>query len=206
MDREQALRGVDLRMGALLLARSDPPLTGTPIPSAQLPWSALPPDEKGIRVCRGMNLVVPPGVDVFRLFADEWQRAGFELRSWTPPVGPTLVGCDPGGFLLVLQQRGGQVLLYVVSPLLSSGTNAALIGGLVVGGVMGLCGPIMSLGVLGQVLDGKLAFLGFVPVLGLLGGALAISPDTRPFGVGLLIGAAATGIISGGLCSGLLAL
>ena len=49
-----------------------------------------------------------------------------------------------------------------------------------------------------------MAFLGFVPLVLLLGGALLVSPDTRQFGLGLLIGGALTGIVTAGLCSTML--
>jgi hypothetical protein len=52
--------------------------------------------------------------------------------------------------------------------------------------------------------DGPVSW-GFMPVILLLGGGLLISPNTRRFGVGLLIAGGIIGIVTAGVCGTLLA-
>lgn len=204
MNRAQALHGLDQRIGALLLARTDPPLTGVPIRSPVMPMVAISPGETGTRVCRAMSLTIPPGVDVFALFANDWQRAGFQPRSWSSPAGPIVVATDQAGFVLVLQIRTGQVELSVISPPLSSARNPGLSIGLAVGAVIGFVGPCFSLAAFLPVRNDQLAMLAFVPIILVLGGGLLIWPNTRQVGLGLLIGGAVTGIVTAGVCATML--
>lgn len=201
MNRAQALREGQ-QIGASLLARVEPPLAGVPIPSPQLPAFALPPREAGERVCRAMTLVVPAGVDVFALLAVDWEQSGLQPQSWSTPEGSVLVGVTSAGFVLVLRDHAGRAELYVVSPILQT-SNAGLYGGIAVGAAIGLVGPCFSMAMF-QGLAGEHAFLGFVPLVLLLGGALLLGPDTRQFGVGLLIGGAITGIVTAGVCASIL--
>lgn len=203
MNRAQALREAQ-QIGASLLARVEPPLTGVPIPSPVLPTFALPPRETGERVCQAMTLLAPAGVDLFALLADDWEQNGLQPHSWSAPVGPVLVGVHLAGFVLVLRGHAGRTDLYVVSPILST-SRAGLYGGIAVGAAIGFVGPCFSTLTFQQWFGDHLAFLGFVPVILLLGGGLLISPDTRQFGVGLLIGGAITGIVTAGICSTMLA-
>ena len=113
-----------------------------------------------------------------------------------------MVGVTSAGFVLVLRDHAGRTELYVVSPILQAST-AGLYGGIAVGAAIGLVGPCFSMAIL-QGLAGEHAFLGFVPLVLLLGGVLLIEPDTRQFGVGLLIGGAVTGIVTAGLCASML--
>ena len=204
MNRAQALHDVDRRIGAVLLARADPPLTGVPIPSPQVPPEAVPPGETGTRVCRGMSLVFPPGVDVFALFAGDWERAGFRPRSWSAPEGPVLVAWDPEGFILLLRHHAGRIELYVISPLLASGATPLFYGGLGVGALVGFLGPCLSTVLVASVLGSArapAAFVPLVPCVLAVGGGLLIAPGTRQFGLGLLLGSAITGIVTAGVCA-----
>jgi hypothetical protein len=203
VNRDQALRGVDQRIGALWLAHADPPVTGVPIAEPVLPAVAFSPSEPRGRVYRAVTLRIPPGVDVFALFADDWQRSGFQPRWWPSPHGPVLVAHDQANFTFLLQQHGEQIELYVVSPPLSSVGNGMLFGGLAAGAMIGLVGPCFSVLALNRVHSG-FAFLAYVPFAVLLAGGLLIAPSTRRFGLGLLIGGAVTGIATAGICAPML--
>ncbi|MCU7728658.1 hypothetical protein ODJ79_33515 [Actinoplanes sp. KI2] len=203
MNRAQALRDARL-LGASLLARVDPPLTGVPIPSPSLPFFALPADEAGERVCQAMTLRAPDGVDVFALLDDDWRQIGVLPHTWSSPEGPILVGVHPAaGFVLVVCRHAGDHVLYVVSPILSA-SRAGLYGGIAVGAAIGLVGPCFAVLAFRALNDPDRTLLGFVAAVLLLGGALLISRDTRQFGVGLLIGGAITGIATAGMCSSML--
>jgi hypothetical protein len=192
------------RIGASLLARLPAPVTGVPFASPRVPAFALPPKETGERVCQAMTLTAPPGVDVFGLIAEDMRQNGVEPHAWSSPDGEILVGVLPGaGFVLVLRRHAGRAELYVVSPILPK-TGAGLYAGIAAGAVVGLVGPCFSTLTFQRLLGDQVAYLGFVPVVLLLGGALLISPDTRQFGVGLLIGGAITGIVTAGICSAML--
>jgi hypothetical protein len=141
-------------------------------------------------------------VDAFALLAEDWAQNGIQPQSWSSPEGQVLVGVHPAGFVLVLRNQAGRHELYVVSPILSP--PRGIYGGIALGAAIGFVGPCFSLLLLRQV-DEHVAFLGFVPVVLLLGGALLLSPDSRQFGVGVLIGAASTGIVTAGICSTMLA-
>jgi len=203
VNRAQALHDAQ-QIGASLLARVLPPPAGVPIPSPVLPAFALPPKETGERVCQAMTVLVPAGVDAFGLLAEDWAQNGIPPQSWSSPEGPVLVGVHPAGFVLVFRNQAGRHELYVVSPILSP-SAVGLYTGIVVGAAIGLVGPCFSLLLLQRLFDERVAFLGFVPVVLLLGGALLLWPDTRQFGVGLLIGGAITGIVTAGICSAMLA-
>jgi len=170
-----------------------------PIPSPVVPAFALPPREAGERACQAMTLSAPAGVDVFALLAHDWEQNGLQPHSWVSPEGLVLVGVTVAGFVLVLRNRE----LYVVSPILAP-PRAGLLAGLAVGAAIGFVGPCFSLATFQRWFDEQVAFLGFVPLVLLLGGALLVSPDTRQFGLGLLIGGALTGIVTAGLCSTML--
>jgi hypothetical protein len=141
---------------------------------------------------------------VFDVLAEDWRQNGVQPHSWSSPEGPILVGVHLSGFVLVVRRHAGIHELYVVSPILSA-SRARLYGGIGVGAVIGLVSPCFTVLVFEAWSGPATALLGFVPVVLLLGGALLISPDTRQFGVGLLIGGAITGIATAGVCSSMLA-
>jgi hypothetical protein len=80
-------------------------------------------------------------------------------------------------------------------------SRSLLFGGIGVGAVFGLVGSCFSTAFFRQWFGPHAALLGFVPVILLLGGGLLLPPNTRQFGVGLLIGGAITGIVTAGICS-----
>jgi hypothetical protein len=138
-------------------------------------------------------------VDVFALLALDWEQNSLQPHSWSSPEGRVLVGVTAGGFVLVLRNHE----LSVVSPILAP-PREGFLAGIAVGAAIGFVGPCFSLTTFQRWFDERVAFLGFVPLVLLLGGALLLSPGTRQFGVGLLIGAALTGIVTAGLCSTML--
>jgi hypothetical protein len=207
MQRDEALHGANLRIHALVQSCADLHLTGGPHPAPQIPAFAVPP---GIvnRICLGHVFTTVPGVDLMARFTRDFTAAGFAPRPLTVPEGPALLAQDQSGFTLALLDRGRQAELYVISPPLgdiSGGGAGALVGGIAAGAVLGPIAPCLAgLATLGGG-DVQMRYtLAFVPLLLLVGGGLTILPKTRRFGVGLLIGGGATGIITASLCSPLL--
>ncbi|WP_433795544.1 hypothetical protein [Actinoplanes sp. CA-252034] len=170
-----------------------------------------PPDAPGYqRVRRGVTIrTPPPDVDVFAVTADLWRQGLCQVRDDQTPHGRVLTGHDPSGYELTLTS-GDRIDLIVASPPVLRKSDRSLVTGIVVGTVLG---PATSCVSILAAIRGTAYFEGagglalawaWVPVLLVIGGALLISPSTRRFGIGLMIGVASTGIIVSGFCTAVL--
>ncbi|MEU8658806.1 hypothetical protein [Actinoplanes philippinensis] len=207
---EDLRRGAGQRLEATLRALGVGPDGVDPLPAGP---AGAPPDAPGYqRMRRGVTIrTPPPGIDVFAVTADLWRQGLCQVTESRTPHGRTLIGHDPSGYELVLT-AGDRLDLVVTSPPVPRKQDHGAVIGIVVGTVVGPAVSCLSFiaaangaSLPGAGLESTLLAWAWVPVLLVIGGALLVSPSTRRFGTGLMIGVAATGIIISGFCSSLLA-
>jgi hypothetical protein len=192
--------GVHERLEATLRGCAIPPGAVEAIPPVVIVVPPATPDPPGTqRLRRAVRIRdVPPGMDLFAAATALWQRGGCQVSDTHSAHGRTLVAHDPAGYVLTLTPD----VLVVASPL-GPAQDRGLVLGIVVGAVLGpvaACTTAVS-----QLPNGAgvgwLQLWAWLPLLLVVSGLLMISPRNRRFATGLLIGCAATGIATSGLCS-----
>ncbi|GIF15700.1 hypothetical protein [Actinoplanes teichomyceticus] len=201
-------RSVSERLDATLRACRIPPEAVEPV-TAEPGSTGLPPDPPGVRrVRRAVRIrTVPPDVDLFAVATDLWQRGGCQVGETFTGYGGTLVGQDPAGHVLSLTAGdGGTPPLLVISSPPMPRPDRGMTLGVVTGAVLGPVATCVSvLTALNSLAEPNLwAMWLWLPLLLVVGGLLALSPQSRRFGTGLLIGGAATGIATSGLCTAMM--
>lgn len=190
------LRGIDSRITATLQACGIPP--GAVAPLTPPPVLA---DPDPLRLRHGVRFEVPPGTNLFAAAGELWRRGGCQVSETYTGYGSALVAQDAQGFQLVLAS-GPPAVLVVASPP-APRRDYGLGAGIGIGAVLGPLGSCLSFsGLYNSAGSGNVIGLwAWLPLLLVVGGLLLISPSTRKFGTGLLIGGAITGIALSGVCS-----
>ncbi|GIF03444.1 hypothetical protein Asi03nite_09820 [Actinoplanes siamensis] len=154
----------------------------------------------------------PPGTDLFATAGDVWRRGGCQVDDTYTGSGRTVVAHDPAGYVLVLTESAGAAAVLSVLGPPTSRRDPRLILGVVTGAVLG---PVATCASFLFALDrsafserwpasGAWLMWIWLPLLLAVGGLLLASASTRRFGTGLLIGCAATGIATSGICTAML--
>jgi hypothetical protein len=201
-------QGVEERLAATLGACGIPP-AATEALAPEPALTGFAPDPPGtLRVRRGVRIrAVPPGTNLAATATGLWQQGGCQVSQTSTPFGGTLVAQDPAGYILVLTTGdGGAPSMLLVSSPPGPARDLGLVVGVIVGAVLGPVGTCASTTALNGPSDSTVLKLwAWLPFLLVVGGLLLVSPATRRFGTGLLIGGAATGIAVSGLCTAILA-
>lgn len=164
----------------------------------------------GHRVLRGGHLRDLGGEaagEAYELIRELWESSGCPVDDVGGLDGRMLIVHDPAGYLITVTGQGDEdPILTVASPPIASrflerGLLAGVLSGLTIGCV-GPCvagvGPVtMFPGMVG--LNG--AYWGWVPLFLLVTGVTLGRPETRRFGVGLLVGGALVGFTVAGIVS-----
>ena len=203
-------QGVEQRLAATVHAFGGPQVIAGPLPWPPMPAGALAGLPPGRRAQQGVVLHPVPGADLFAIAAGFWQQGGCHVGETAGAFGRTLVGHDPAGYLLALEQRGDTTILAVASPP-GFRRDHHLGLGIGLGVLVAAPGPCLSVSAaLRPTPEADGAASGLVspwlwlPVLLVLAAFLITMPGTRRFGTGLLIGTATTGIIVSGTCTAMI--
>ena len=185
VSRAEATRGVEQRLAATLHAY--PGLHAVPIPEYLL--TERPPG--GERVLRGGRLVDlgDTAGEVFDTVAELWEHAGCQVRR----DGRRLVAEDPAGYLITLAGDGDPILTVASPPVAAHLVDRGLLAGLAAGAGIGCVAPcLFRIGPLASV--PTLALWAWIPLYLMIAGGTIWLPETRRFGLGLLITGALFGV------------
>lgn len=184
LSRADATRGAEQRLAATVQAC--PGLTIVPIPDHLL--TERPPG--GERVLRGGRLpdLGDAADEVFTGIAELWEHAGCRVDR----TGHRLVVEDPAGYWITLAGPGDPVLTVASPPVAAQLVDRAVLAGVAAGAGLGCLGPcLFRIGPLASF--PALALWAWVPLFLMVGGGSLWLPETRRFGIGLLISGAVLG-------------
>ena len=137
-----------------------------------------------------------------------WRSTGCPVDDHTGLDGRLLVVHDPAGYLVTLTRHGEDDPLLTVGspPLAPQLVERGLLAGLLSGLALGCLGPcVASVGPMAAFpslagLDAP--YWGWLPLFLLVTGVSLWRPETRRFGLGLLVTGAAVGFTVAGIVSG----
>jgi hypothetical protein len=190
-------RGVEERLATTVHAY--PGLHCDPIPAQFLRLPAAAVAAGGQRILRGGRL---PDVadDVFEAVAELWEHAGCRVQDTAGLDGRLLVVHFPDGYLLTLARHDTDdpILTVASPPTPTPYLDPGLLGGLAAGLGVGCLGPCVSSvapSAVSPALAGvHAAFWAWIPLFLLVSAVCLYLPETRRFGVGLLIGGGLVGL------------
>jgi hypothetical protein len=194
LSRAEVTQGVQQRLDATLHAYSG--LHLEPVPAQFL---RKPPTTAGIRILRGGRLP-EAGDEAFDVIAELWRHAGGQVEDASGLDGRLLVAQDPAGYVISLARHDGEApILTVASPAIAAPyLDRGLLAGIGAGFAVGCLGPcattIIPSAALPALADTHATYWAWLPLFLLIAGGSIYFPDTRRFGVGLLIAGVLVGL------------
>jgi hypothetical protein len=188
--RAEVTKGVNQRLDTTLHAY--PGLHLEPVPAQFL---RNPETPSGVRVLRGGRL---PGAgdDVFDVIAELWRESGCHVVD----TGGLLLVEDPDGYVISLFRPEGEApILTVASPAIPAPyLDRGLVAGLLAGLAFGCLGPCLTTlvpsALIPALAGSKATYWAWLPLFALVAGGSLYLPDSRRFGIGLLIAGVLVGL------------
>ncbi|NMO57662.1 hypothetical protein HH310_41665 [Actinoplanes sp. TBRC 11911] len=164
----------------------------------------------GHRVLRGGHLRDLGGEaagEAYGLIRELWESSGCPVDDVSGLDGRVLIVHDPAGYLITVTGQGEEdpILTVASPPVASQFLERGLVAGVLSGLTIGCVGPCVAgvgpLTMFPAMVGLNGAYWGWVPLFLLVVGVTLWRPETRRFGVGLLVGGALVGFTVAGIVS-----
>jgi hypothetical protein len=192
--RAEVTRGVQERLETTLHAY--PGLRLEPVPAQFL---RRPDTPAGVRVLRGGRLP-QAGDEAYEVIAELWRHAEAVVSDADGPDGRLLVAEDAAGYVISLARHdGAEPILTVASPAVAAPYfDRGLVAGLLAGLAFGCVGPCLTTlvpsALIPALAGARATYWAWVPLFLLVAGGSLWLPESRRFGLGLLVAGVLVGL------------